>query len=174
MTEITMTAQVRTETGGTTSYLYDRDTGHVLTMLSSSYDVLPGSEQSVTRGWIAPEQPQGDCVFRECWVQLLYPEDWRHGLSVECSFDYDDSTTVLRSWTADELESIRVNGRVTVGVNLHGKCARAIKVNLFDVIEPATEVDEGASDYMQPLHVTITYGASDGPRRRTLKAVSLK
>lgn len=168
MTEITMTAQVRTPTGSTVSYLYDRDTGSVLTMESTTVDLLPGSEQSVTRGWIVPEQPQGDCVFRECWLQLLYPEDWRHGLTVTVLFDYSDANSVTRSWTADEIEQLAVNGRVTVGVNCHARQARAVKLVVADVLE------DDATDYMKPLHATITYGACEGPRRRSLKAGSLK
>lgn len=168
MTEITMRAQVQTSDGGTLSYLYDRDTGSVLTMSSTSYDTTAGSEQSITRGWIVPEQPQGDCVFRECWLQLLYPDGWHHGLTVTTWFDFGTANSVTRSWTSAELDALAVNGRVTVGVNCHGRQARSIKFTVAD------SRGASATDYMKPLHVTLTYGASEGPRRRGLKAGALK
>lgn len=171
--DVTVSAHLRSGSG-TLSYLYDRDTGAVRSVDSTSVDELPGSELYVTRGWIVPEQPQGDCVFRECWFQLLSPEGWRHGFTAEFCFDYDDTAVVTRSWDADELESLQVNGRVAVGVNLHGTCARAIKINLYDSIEETNEDNPGATDYMQPLHATITFGASNGVRRRTAKAGALK
>jgi hypothetical protein len=153
--------------GKSRTLLYSETFGSAFLMDSDTVDINDNQHLKITRGWIVPESPQGDCVFREVWVQSLYKGG--HGLVVTCEFDYVTSIeSVSKSWTSVELGQLQVEGKYTVGVGLHAVPARAIRVTLEAL------PDEDVGECFQPLTVTITYGANPGPRRRTLKQGALK
>jgi hypothetical protein len=125
----------------------------------------------MTRGWIAPEGPHGDCVIREVWYHARINDS--HGLKIRAAFDYDESgapgSYVERTWTSTELYSLLEDDRYTVAVNLHHTKARAVKVTVTEIPEVGAE-----GNAMNPLSLTVFYAVTAGPRRRTLKAVALK
>jgi hypothetical protein len=126
-----------------------------------------GGLMTVTRGWIAPEGPHGDCVIREAWLHCR--RNGAHGVKVRVAFDYDETKYVERSWTNAELTEILQNGRYTVAVNLHATPARAIKVTVYELADT-----ESPGDVVNFLSLTVWYGVNGKPRRRTLKAAALK
>jgi hypothetical protein len=114
----------------------------------------------ITRGWVAPESPQGDCANREVWVQAL--NSGSHGLIVRVAFDYDETNFVEHEWSAAQIASFTVDGRYTVVKTCEDAQARAVKVTLTSV--PAA----GVAEHFQPLGIIVTYGVEPGLRRRTL------
>lgn len=148
---------------GTTSFLY---------MDSTSSDSSTDQPVSVTRGWIVPESPQGDCVIREVWLHAR--NAGRHDLTVTVSLDYEDDTTIQRVWTADETDALTTpDGKYTVAVMMQSP-VRAVKVNV-SAVSVANELHPiPASEICQPLTLTITYGVSAGIRARTLQANAKK
>lgn len=152
--------------GRTRALLYAASTGTFATLDSATETTLP---LRVERGWIAPELPQGDCDIREVWVQCVV--EAAHNLLVTVFFDYNDSLFVQQAWTADELAALNQSGRYTIGLRCEDYRARALKVRVEEV---STDADPLTGAGVRVLNATVFYGASDGPRRRTLLEGAMK
>jgi hypothetical protein len=159
------TTMIQTEERSRT-YYYASD-GSLLVMDSDSIDSSPERQLLVERGWVAPAGPQGDCVIREFWVHVIYNNP--HSVRVKASFDYDTTSMVAQAWTNAELVPLLQDGRYTIGMNCEAMPVRAVRVTV--VFTPdASDTGEGG----QPLTLTVTYGASQGIRRRTLMEGAIK
>jgi hypothetical protein len=164
---IPSTTMLQTEERSRT-YYYASD-GSLLIMDSDSIDSTPERQLLVERGWVAPQGPQGDCVIREFWVHCIY--NGPHSIRVKASFDYDSSSTVAQAWTDAELVPLLQDGRYTIGMNCEARPVRSVRVTVTFVPEGA---GVGDGECGQPLTLTVTYGASQGIRRRTLLEGALK
>jgi hypothetical protein len=157
------TTMLQTEERSRT-YYYASD-GSLLIMDSDTVDVDPARPLLVERGWVAPEGPHGDCRIREFWVHVIYNNP--HSVRVRATFDYDTTFFREQTWTDLELVPLLQDGRYTIGMNCEAMPARAIRV----LVEFTPEgPDEGG----QPLSLVVTYGASPGIRRRTLREGAIK
>lgn len=145
---------------------YAPASGRVMQMRSKV--VAIGAPLRVARGWIVPETPQGDCAMHEVWLHARNAgEGLNHDAKIRITYDYNDTTgAVERTWTQDELTPLLVDGKYTVAANTHSKSARSLTVDV-------SEVDPSGNG-MNPLTITVRYGASPGVRRRTLRAGALK
>jgi hypothetical protein len=150
------------------TYVFRPGTGIVSYIDSDSIDTT--AEQSIVleRGWIAPgETPHGDCVIKEIWVHSLY--SGVHSLTVTVAMDYDENNVITKSWTDVELQACLEDGKYTVGVGLHYKHARAVKVTVTGT------GDDTSAEMFQPLTLTVAYGVNPGQMRRVFKqSVALK
>jgi hypothetical protein len=147
-------------------------------MDSDSVDTNETRSVTVERGWICPGNPQDDAVIREVWIQGLsngYLNGdgtllGESGYSVTVAFDYNESNSVTRTWTAAEVYALGLlaGGKITIGVNCHAAQARAVKVTVTSVFETGSDAE------FNPTVLTITYGVTGALRRRALRAGALK
>jgi hypothetical protein len=160
--EAIKTTATLTTTDRTRTYLYRQGTGVLSYMDSDSIDTNESHSIEIERGWIAPgETPHGDCVIKEIWVHSLY--SGVHSLTVTVAMDYDENNVITKSWTDVELQACLEDGKYTVGVGLHYKHARAVKVTV------AATGDDTSAEMFQPLTLTVAYGVNPGQMRRVFK-----